>query len=246
MPLDVAVYQFSNYILKPKRNTRLARVEAVNLAPGSYKAGTLLGQISAAANDVQTLTVTATGGTYTLTVEYPVGNQQTTVALAFNANDATIQAALAALPNVGSGNVSVAAKVITFQGALASRPIPAITVGTGSLTGGSASIAHTTTGVTGGEFKAYASGNSDGSQNPVCFLAIDAQVDNAGNITPSSNSGQATTGGYWGEKYTTAPVYYSGEFDLQDLVGLDANAVTALKGRFAIGSLSAGSGIFVF
>jgi hypothetical protein len=248
MPFDVPIYQFSNYMLKPVRNQKLARPGAVNLAPGSYAAGTLLGQISAAANDVQTLTVTATGGTYALTVEEPIGNQQKTAPIAFNASAATIQAALAALSNVGSGNVTVTGTgpfTITFVGALAAQPIQAIAVDNTLATGGTGSIAHTTTGVTGGEFKAYASGNSDGSQVPECFLAIDCQVDNEGFITPSSNSSQSS-GGLWGEKYRTAPVWYGGEFNLADLTGLDANAVTKLAGRFAVGSLSSGQGVFVF
>jgi hypothetical protein len=55
-------------------------------------------------NERQQLTITGvpTGGTFTLTY-----NGQTTSAIAYDANAATVQAALAALSNIGVGNVAV-------------------------------------------------------------------------------------------------------------------------------------------
>lgn len=79
---------------------------------------------------------------------------QSTTALAFNAANAVVQAALEALPSIGTGNVLAsvgpfpAAVTLTFQGALAKQPnLPLITgVGTG-LTGGTVTITRTTAGV---------------------------------------------------------------------------------------------------
>lgn len=257
MPLDSPVFAFQNRMLKPVRPGTPAPLEAVNLVPGTYKSGTIVGQVTTAANDVQSIATSGvpTGGTFTLVLEFPIGNKQTTAPIAWNASAATVQAALVALPNVGSGNVACTggalptAVVATFGGLLGNRPVPVLTLGTNSLTGGttpSVAVTHTTTGVTGGEFKAYASGNSDGSQTPLGVLAIDCYVDSSGFVTFSSTSSDTATGGLWGEKHLTAPVYYGGAFSLADLTGLDANAVTKLSGRFAVGSLSAGTGVFVF
>lgn len=89
-------------------------------------------------NEVQTVTIptTATGGTYTLTY-----SGQTTGAIAYNANAATVQTALLALSNLDTGDVVVsggpggtAALVITFGGTLAETNVGQITA-TGSLTG---------------------------------------------------------------------------------------------------------------
>lgn len=98
------------------------------------------------ANEVQTETVTATGGTRTLSF-----NGQTTSALAFDANAATIQAALVALSNVDAGDIVVSGTgpyVYTFGGAWTGINAPAITVNTGSLTGGSSAIITTIAGGT--------------------------------------------------------------------------------------------------
>lgn len=253
MPLDVATVVFKNIMLRPVRDASLAKMEAINLVAGTYTHGTVLGQLSAGAtNDVQTINLggTPTGGTFTITVQYPVGNSLTTAAIAYNASAATVQAALAALANVGSGNVTVTGsaqpgntQTITFGGALAARPVPVITATITGLTGGSptVTIVHSTTGSTGGAFGTYASGNSDGTQLAEAILAIDCVVDAAGYASFSSSG----AGGLWGEKALTVPAYYAGDFNVADLIGLDANAVTVMKGRYVIGSLSAG-GIFHF
>jgi hypothetical protein len=100
-------------------------------------------------NDVQTLTVsgTPTGGGFTLTY-----GTQTTLPIVYNATAAQVQAALAALPGIGAGNVIcsggplvTAPVVITFA---AFAPQPAITA-TAALTGGTtpaAFLIHTVTG----------------------------------------------------------------------------------------------------
>lgn len=105
-------------------------------------------------NEVQTLAITGTptGGTITFTYD-----GATTSALAFNAAAAAVQAAFEALPNIGTGGVSASGGpfpgssiALTFQGPLVSkRNVPAITIGTNSLTGGTsptATITQTTPG----------------------------------------------------------------------------------------------------
>jgi hypothetical protein len=104
---------------------------------------------SGGTNEVQSLVDTgASAGTFTLTF---LG--QTTTAIAYNAASAAVQAALEALPSIGTGNVLCAggalptAVSITFQGALAKQPnLPLITA-TSTLTGGTAVITRTTAGV---------------------------------------------------------------------------------------------------
>ncbi|HEY2542049.1 MAG TPA: hypothetical protein VGH92_03255, partial [Gaiellaceae bacterium] len=75
-------------------------------------------------NEVQQLVIKASSGTYTLSF-----GGQTTAALAFNANAATIQTALAGLSTIGSGNIAVSpqslgiAFLITFQGTLGNKNV---------------------------------------------------------------------------------------------------------------------------
>lgn len=119
---------------------------------GKFKCQDLVGLVGAGVggtNEVQTETVTATGGTRTLTVVNPVtGVSATTTALAYNANAATIQAALEALANVAPGDITVSGTYIyTFAGEFAGQNIDMIVIGTGLLTGGSSTMAQTTAGV---------------------------------------------------------------------------------------------------
>lgn len=97
-------------------------------------------------NEIQQINVAnATGGTATYTFE-----GQTTAAVAHNANAATVQAALEALSNVAPGDVTVTGGplntsplLIEFKGTLGGANRTQMT-STSSLTGGSASIAHST------------------------------------------------------------------------------------------------------
>lgn len=89
------------------------------------------------ANETQTITITGspTGGTFTLTYA-----GQTTSAIAYNANAATIQAALEALSTIGAGNVNVTGSgpfTVEFINDLADENIAAMTADGSSLTGGS-------------------------------------------------------------------------------------------------------------
>lgn len=104
---------------------------------------------SGGTNEVQTETVSATGGSRTLTVQTGT-NTQTTAPIAYNANAAAIQAALEALSNVGAGDIVVAGSgpyTYTFSAALQKQNVDPIVVNTHNLTGGSSTIVTTTPGV---------------------------------------------------------------------------------------------------
>ncbi len=109
---------------------------------------------SSSTNEVQTLSATGTvsGGQYKIEFD-----GQTTADIAYDANNATILAALEALSNIESGDIALGGGTmpgtpvtITFQGNLAGRNVALMTVvaGTSPLSGGgSYSIALTTAGV---------------------------------------------------------------------------------------------------
>lgn len=136
-------------------------------------------------NEVQTATVTGTptGGTFTLT-----WSGQTTAAIAYNATAATVQTALAALSNIGAGNVTVSGSAggpytVTFVGALASTDV-AVIAATSSLTGGSSpgvTIATTTAG--------GAASASNGQQTLVGFLFTATEILNRDGTSPTQVSG---------------------------------------------------------
>jgi hypothetical protein len=74
-------------------------------------------------------------------------NGQVTANINFGDNAATIQAKIAALANVGNGNVSVSGAfnagpvIVTFQGSLAGNPLSLLTVATNTMTdAGSAAV----------------------------------------------------------------------------------------------------------
>jgi hypothetical protein len=80
-----------------------------------------------------------------------------------------------------------------------------------------------------GVFAAYASGNSDGTQNPNRILPYDCITDAAGNITRGSG-GIVAGGGQYGITDPTADVYVSGVFAIADIPNQDA-AGLAKAGR---------------
>lgn len=88
-----------------------------------------------AENELQTVTVDGTGGTFTLTY-----SGQTTAALAYNANAAAVQAALIALSNIGPADVVVTgaplALQVEFTGTLAATNVAQMTADSTLLTGG--------------------------------------------------------------------------------------------------------------
>ena len=110
---------------------------------GYFKCEDLIG--AGGTNEVQTETVTATGGTRALS-----WRGYKTAAIAFDASAATIKAALlAAIPILATGDITVAGSgpfTYTFTGNFAGANVPPITVDTALLTGGTSSITETTAG----------------------------------------------------------------------------------------------------
>jgi hypothetical protein len=223
----------------------LARTDAVILAPGTYAQWTVMGQATTltTANDVQTLTFggTPTGGTFRLSFNGVLTDAitfDTTVGGAPLAEN--IRAALAALPQVGTGNVTVSSSLtvpaVTFAGDLAGRWQPLILVADNSMTSGTTatlSIAHTTPGrQVGGSFREYDDAQTDGTNIARGVLEYSTVV------TPDGRHYHGTlAGGLW---TLSAPIYIAGYFRTADLIGIDAAAVTDL-GRIvegAVGSLS--------
>lgn len=127
---------------------------------GSSRVLANAGAPSAGTSEVQTITIggTPTGGTFRLTYD-----GHTTDDIDWSSTNATlvgnIDAALEALPNIGTGNLTTATGTITagigtitvtFAGALAKLAVDTITVDDNSMTGTSPTIAvaETTPGVT--------------------------------------------------------------------------------------------------
>lgn len=213
-----------------------------NFVPNStILKGTVLGPVTAAVNDVQTLTIGASGGTYTITYTDPIsGVQKTTASLNYNDNAAAQQAAMNAAGVLGTSGIAVTSTgpwTYTFSGtAYAGKAQPLLTVNTSLLTGGGASFAHTTSGAPAGVLKPYASGNSDGSQIPYGIAQYDMFIDANGNVYLGATSAVSQ----WGEVRKDAPYYIAGTFDTSVLVGLDANAISAGKWRLVSGAVAAG------
>lgn len=84
-----------------------------------------------------------------------------------------------------------------------------------------------------GTYAAYLSTHTDGTQNPVGILKRAVTTDSTGNITNWDE---------WGTPHAHATMFLEGMFRIQDLVGLDANAVTALKAVIVEGALG-GNGL---
>jgi len=237
-----ATNTYSGGPLQPSRTPEEAKQTAVKLAVGTYAKGTVVAQRDTltAANDVQTMTVTGTptGGSFKLSF-----NGQVTAAITYSTTDATLQAnvtaALEALSNVGTGNVTAASSssgtvvAITFQAALGNIEQAALTFFQNSLTGGSspnASFARTTRGrAAGGLFVAYDDARSDGGGVAKGILPYSVVVDERG--------GHTVGGGEWGSAQLSAPVYFAGTFFTSELTGIDANGVADL-GKLLTGTTS--------
>jgi len=119
-------------------------VSLVSNGGGGQTSATRHFTVAVPANEIQGVEVSnATSGTFTLTF-----NGQTTAPIAFNATAAQLQAALEALSNIGSGNVSAAggdvdaARVdITFIGTYAGVDVPSLTADATALTGTTPTVA---------------------------------------------------------------------------------------------------------
>lgn len=118
----------------------------INFVSGATAAVALTHQVASLytaplANAVQSLTINATGGTFTITY-----SAQTTAAIAWNATPAAVQSALWLISSINPGNVivtgtpatatSVGTYTLTFSGVLSGQAITTVTTTATSLTGG--------------------------------------------------------------------------------------------------------------
>ena len=191
----------------------------VRLAPSTtYPLGCVLGEVT----PTYTLTITATGGTFTLSVilNTAVGSTAvTTAAIAYNASAATMQTALQ-LVWAGATVTGTGPYTITPPGGY----FGSFAVGVASLTGGSATLAAAVTGITSyGMYKPYASGNTDGSQIPKCILPYACATDASSNIT----MGTTSAGGEFSQTYPTVDAYFSGWFRAEDLPQSGTGAINS-------------------
>jgi hypothetical protein len=163
--MTAPVQRYTNQPLIPVVGSPKPVELAVNIAPNqTIVKGTVLAQVTASASDVQTITMSGSGGTFTISGVNPLtGLSFTTAALAYNIPTTTtatnLQAVLNALFAPGT-NVTVtgtagSSYVITFGSNIATMPVQLMTLGTSLLTGGSATIAHTTYGAFAGTYAPY-------------------------------------------------------------------------------------------
>ena len=88
-------------------------------------------------NEVQTITISATGGTFTISFD----GEGPTAAIAYDATASTVQTALEGLSNIDSGDVVVTGSAggpytLEFQGQYEDTAVAEVTTDAGSLTGG--------------------------------------------------------------------------------------------------------------
>jgi len=240
MPTSASATFGQNQVI-PLRNAEDANQDSLPLAAGTYAAGTLVGEV-VGTDEVQTIVATgATAGTFTATFVH--GTTATSAAIPYTATAAQVQTALAAMSNVGAGNVQVSAGPlpttavsIHFTSTLGHANVSQLTT-TDTLTGGTTTVATSTAGAAGtpGTWAAYSSTGAVGTQLPTHIVQYGCVFDASGNAT----MGTAGTS-EWGQTYKSVPCYRPGPavWRASDLVGLDQNAVDIGRILFVRGGLS--------
>lgn len=234
-----------NFDLQPYIYPETARTIAVHLEPGEYQAGQLLAEYSGtAANEVQTLTASGTvsGGTYSLALTVNGETIALVTNAAYNASVSTLQTAidnvldargLGEKITVGGGAFPGTALTFTFSGRFAGRTMPLIAVDASSLTGTTpgAAVTRTTTGNPGeGVFGKYTSGASNGLQNAKGILQQTVSVSFDRVVT----MGQPPFG-LSASNQVDSPMFVTGYFASDEIIGGIATALTSLQGRIIIG-----------
>ena len=218
--------------LEPVPGTNDATLDSVVLAAGSYEKGHALAQVAGTGTAVdQVYTFAATSpasGTFRLTVAGANGLEVTS-ALAYDAVAATVEAALEALPSVGTDNVAVtggplgSTLTVTFGGDLAGRPIT-MTAISSVANAGSDLLAITTTATAAGKPAAgyYAAYDDAVSAVNVAkkLLKYPCDVNTQGMVSTGPAEAGFTD--------STAPAYTTGTFQTKNTYGLDANGITDL------------------
>jgi hypothetical protein len=145
-----------NTIVAAAADAVLADDTPIKLGQKFLRFGQILCRIVNPALDIVTINGGPTGGTFTITVTRN-GAGVTTSALAYNAAAATVQAAIQALSNVGSGNAAVTGSAggpftITFNDSLGAVTV---TASGASLTGGTSPTATVAQSAPGGDLGYY-------------------------------------------------------------------------------------------
>jgi len=230
--MKTAVRSITNAKVQPVRYPELAKEISVRLPGGvTYPAGQLLKEDStnAAQSEVQTLTITATVGTYRLSWT----GFGFTVPLAFNAANAAVQAAIDTV--LGSGNCVVTGAnspyTLTYAAEFANRDVELLTIDTSALTFTVATITQATQGSVGkvGGYSAYS-----GTGTAKAILGRATKTDaRCAIIDEFGNTNNVTTS-----------AWNAGDFLVSDLTGVDAAALAA---RFVLvdGGTSADTGAVV-
>lgn len=244
MPQSNVIQSWTSNRLVPLYHTEDARIVVINLPPGkTYKAGTVMAQVADAANDVQTIadTGTVSGGTFKLSGTDPItGAAFTTAAIAYNAANSAVKSALELVLSTGitatvaGSGLPTNDTTVTFSGAAAGRPVPALTVDNTAITGGGTlGVTHTTTGRSAKTFDAYADGSIEPARG---LLEYDYTTDAMGRVTfadsPLTNY----------QPYAT--MYITGIFATEDLTGLDDHGVADLAGHLSSGTVTQGTLVF--
>lgn len=183
-------------------------VPVVDTSSGTLQKFQRLTTQNVTVTEVQTVAIsgTPTGGTYTLTFNDGFGSARTTAGIAYNANAATVEAALRLLPGlekvtvVSSGSTPNFTHTITMTAAPsaagASSP-PQLTSSAAGLTGGAPVITHgTTTAGTGDRWD-----EGPASREAVAFaVQADSLVRAEGNVVSRALTDPMTAGN-WGAEY---------------------------------------------
>jgi hypothetical protein len=188
------------------------------------------------ANEVQTITIDATGGTFPVALNNFEGKSGTTGQVAWNISAANLQAALEALDPIGEGNVTVGlvglVYTITFIGDLAKANIPTLSTAGAVLTGGAGTATVATT--TQGANKYHAATRSTDDQLPKTSIGCGYE----GNATNPEKYRDLVTESVsfttQRRKNVTAVVTLLGRFTPADMVGFtvpECENLPALKGR---------------
>ncbi len=179
--LNNGLYQFSTELSNGEPGVSQIRLY-------THNGNNVLNAASASQSDVQTVTIGAASGTWSLSLT--IGGQTATLnGLAYNVAPATLQTMLQGLPGIRSGNVLVSGSagssyVLAFTNALADTFIPTATVSGTALP----SIAHTIIGF-GVPIKYYEGSGADtltGSTGTNDFILPDVDP-------PASITGQGTS-----------------------------------------------------
>ncbi|HZD03718.1 MAG TPA: hypothetical protein VE173_02335, partial [Longimicrobiales bacterium] len=187
-----------------------------------------------------TMTGTVTGGTFKLKFD-----NETTANITWNATAAEVQAALEALPTVGTGNVAVTGGPgpgtpwdVEFTGALGTLDVPAISLASKALTGSGANVTFSTT--TPGVLPVF-NGWLSQNGNVWAYIGTHDQSTAGAVVNPVDRMVHPVDRGNQVEGYTTAGTDYPATQQLVDPSPPDPNSYLQWRGGCGRQPLSATS-----